>query len=192
MMIIWPKNIFWEFPPLLMNPDSKVHGANMGPTWVLASPGGPHVGPMNLVIRVCKPVFLVRAFLLNVPHLTLAGGQSHGLLRLVVRLVVAIYISHAFSRRFPRLIVRSIVDLNCRSCGYLRLVLRLIFFKSNTNDRGISRATIPKWSQLTTLFSGHRKLWRLVFPRWNCQQLYDYKIIRFSVTVALVNRHDAR
>ena len=33
-------------------PDSKVHGANMGPTWVLSAPDGPHVGPMNLVIRV--------------------------------------------------------------------------------------------------------------------------------------------
>ena len=33
-------------------PDSKVHGANMGPIWVLSAPGGPHVGPMNLVIRV--------------------------------------------------------------------------------------------------------------------------------------------
>ena len=32
-------------------PDSKVHGANMGPTWVLSAPDGPHVGPMNLVIR---------------------------------------------------------------------------------------------------------------------------------------------
>ena len=32
-------------------PDSKVHGAQMGPTWVLSAPGGPHVGPMNLVIR---------------------------------------------------------------------------------------------------------------------------------------------
>ena len=31
-------------------PESKVHGANMGPTWVLSSPGGPHVGPMNLAI----------------------------------------------------------------------------------------------------------------------------------------------
>ena len=30
------------------HPDSKAHGANMGPTWVLSSPGGPHVGPMNL------------------------------------------------------------------------------------------------------------------------------------------------
>ena len=33
-------------------PDSKVHGANMGPTWVLSAPDGPHVGPMNLTIRV--------------------------------------------------------------------------------------------------------------------------------------------
>ena len=32
------------------NPDSKVPVAIMGPTWVLSSPGGPHVGPMNLAI----------------------------------------------------------------------------------------------------------------------------------------------
>ena len=32
-------------------PDSKVHGANMGPTWILSAPGGYHVGPMNLAIR---------------------------------------------------------------------------------------------------------------------------------------------
>ena len=32
-------------------PDSKVHGANMGPTCVLSAPDGPHVGPINLAIR---------------------------------------------------------------------------------------------------------------------------------------------
>ena len=32
-------------------PGSKVHGANMWPTWVLSSPGGLHVGPVNLAIR---------------------------------------------------------------------------------------------------------------------------------------------
>ena len=31
-------------------PDSKVHGANMGPTWVLSAQDGPYVGPMNLAI----------------------------------------------------------------------------------------------------------------------------------------------
>ena len=33
------------------NPDSKVHGANMGPTWARQDPVGPHVGSMNLAIR---------------------------------------------------------------------------------------------------------------------------------------------
>ena len=32
------------------NPDSKVHGANMGPIWGRQDPGGPHVGPMNFAI----------------------------------------------------------------------------------------------------------------------------------------------
>ena len=34
----------------LHRPDSKFYGANMGPTWGRQDPGGPHVGPMNLVI----------------------------------------------------------------------------------------------------------------------------------------------
>ena len=34
------------------SPDSKVHGANMGPTWDLSAPDGPRVGLMNLAIRV--------------------------------------------------------------------------------------------------------------------------------------------
>ena len=35
-------------------PESKVHGANMGPICVLSAADGPHVGPMNLAIRVCQ------------------------------------------------------------------------------------------------------------------------------------------
>ena len=41
--------ILWNRHPY---PDCRVHGANMGSTWVLSVPDGPHVGPMNLVIRV--------------------------------------------------------------------------------------------------------------------------------------------
>ena len=33
-------------------PDNKGHGANMGPIWGRQDPGGPHVGPMKLVIGV--------------------------------------------------------------------------------------------------------------------------------------------
>ena len=39
-----------NYNPNLTIPDNKVHGTNMGPTWVLSAPGGPHVGPMNLAI----------------------------------------------------------------------------------------------------------------------------------------------
>ena len=38
-------------PKHCITPDSKVQGANMGPTWVLSAPDGPHVGPMNLTTR---------------------------------------------------------------------------------------------------------------------------------------------
>ena len=38
--------------PNLSYPDSKVHGANMGPIEDRQDPGGPHVGPRNLAIWV--------------------------------------------------------------------------------------------------------------------------------------------
>ena len=33
-----------------ITPDSKVHGANMGPIWGRQDPGGPRIGPMNFAI----------------------------------------------------------------------------------------------------------------------------------------------
>ena len=33
-----------------INPDSKVHGANMGPIWGRQDPGEPHVGHMKFAI----------------------------------------------------------------------------------------------------------------------------------------------
>ena len=41
----------------LRYPDSKFHGSNMGPAWVLSAPDGPNVGPMNFAIRVYTPIF---------------------------------------------------------------------------------------------------------------------------------------
>ena len=38
----------WLFSKVVSTPDSKVHGANMGPIWGRQDPGGPYVGPMNL------------------------------------------------------------------------------------------------------------------------------------------------
>ena len=52
-------------------PDSKIHGANMGPTWVLSAPAGPHFGlmNMNLTIRVelCHHCACRRPWLSMVP-----------------------------------------------------------------------------------------------------------------------------
>ena len=48
----WQHKVTPEYGDLMnVIPDSKVHGANMGPTWVLSAPGVPHVGPMNLAVR---------------------------------------------------------------------------------------------------------------------------------------------
>ena len=49
-------------------PESKVHGAYMGPTWVLSAPDGPHVGPMNLASRVPSSPFLILIFIMLWRH----------------------------------------------------------------------------------------------------------------------------
>ena len=40
----------FDYHGCLQDPESKVHGANIGPTWVLSATDGPHVGPMNLAV----------------------------------------------------------------------------------------------------------------------------------------------
>ena len=64
--------ITYEWSQLLLcmqklnkDPDSKVHGANMGTIWGRQDPGGPHVGPMNFAIwgqfSMCKWKFSLQA-----------------------------------------------------------------------------------------------------------------------------------
>ena len=43
---------FYSWETQKIYPNSKVHGANMGPSWGRQDPGGPHVGPMNFAIWV--------------------------------------------------------------------------------------------------------------------------------------------
>ena len=42
--------VFLTYIAQKADPDYKVHGANMGPTWVLSAPAGPHFRPMNFAI----------------------------------------------------------------------------------------------------------------------------------------------
>ena len=48
---VYPMNAWVLCAFLKRIPDGKVRGANVGPTWVLSAPDGPHVGSMNLAIR---------------------------------------------------------------------------------------------------------------------------------------------
>ena len=60
-----------------MDQESKVHGVNMGPIWVLSAPDGPHVGPMNLAIRGChSPDFakcIINMLILSHLHILLSA-----------------------------------------------------------------------------------------------------------------------
>ena len=51
-LLYWSRSWYTGFCPKQHSPDSKVHGANMGPIWGRQDPGGPHVGPTNLAIGV--------------------------------------------------------------------------------------------------------------------------------------------
>ena len=65
-------------------PDCKVRGACMGPTWDRQDPGGPHVGPMNLAIRV------VHRYLCNLLHIHY-GIWCWSLLALEWTIIVSLY-----------------------------------------------------------------------------------------------------
>ena len=49
-------------------PDSKVHGANMGPSWGRQDPGGSHVGPMNFAIWVHFTSHMIRQSSFTLTH----------------------------------------------------------------------------------------------------------------------------
>ena len=53
------------------NPDSKVHGANMGPIWGQQDPGWPHDGPMNFVIWEISVQNIYINVLTEVPYLNI-------------------------------------------------------------------------------------------------------------------------
>ena len=48
-------NTLKEWNIFIKAPDSKVHGANMGPIWGRQNPDGPHIGPTNFTIWGMSP-----------------------------------------------------------------------------------------------------------------------------------------
>ena len=74
--------LYWQNVFVWLNrvfPDSKVHGANMGPSWGRQDPGGPHDGHMNLtnwdlldcsgvILQLCRAQCLICS--VSVPSVT--------------------------------------------------------------------------------------------------------------------------
>ena len=46
-------------PQITNNPDDKVHGANMGPTWVLSAPDGPMLAPWTLLSGTLSIFYMI-------------------------------------------------------------------------------------------------------------------------------------
>ena len=69
-------------------PDSDVHGDSMGPTWVLSAPDEPHVGPMNLAIRVVMPYGVS----ILLPLLGLFLRFAKGILPIILKKMPALFI----------------------------------------------------------------------------------------------------
>ena len=65
-------------------PDNKLYGANMGATWVLSAPDGPHVGPMNLAISAIMlkilPVYLHIFYFVGFRRMSMTRRQSSEIL----------------------------------------------------------------------------------------------------------------
>ena len=65
------------------DPDSKVHGANMGPIWGRQDPGGPHVGPMNFAVwgaflwKIYTDSMILPWLLIHCGLVTLYGHIDH-------------------------------------------------------------------------------------------------------------------
>ena len=55
----------WSKRTLENYPDSKVHGANMGPIWGRQDPGGSHIGPINFAIWVLLRYFFESVLLIH-------------------------------------------------------------------------------------------------------------------------------
>ena len=57
-----------------VHPDSKVHGANMGPTWVLLAPDEPHVGRWTLLLGT--GLQHEKSLFLKIPHVSMYSNSD--------------------------------------------------------------------------------------------------------------------
>ena len=97
-------------------PDSKVHGANMGPTWVLSAQDGPHVSPMNLAIRVAVVLMLKNKQVLSFRGMGLVFGVGC----LGVNCPRAFFYELSFTLAVPQYSIKLRPSVQMTSWGHLK------------------------------------------------------------------------
>ena len=86
------------------HPDSKVHGANMEPTWVLSAPDGPHVDPINLAIWASTSAYPATTWAIVYTHFTVVLFCGY------IRRCIVFLIPFPVSTRLPK----AAVNQTCR------------------------------------------------------------------------------
>ena len=128
---------------MVRSPDSKVHGANMGPTWVLSAPDGPHVGPMNLAIRGSLLCFVVDWFLRIVHIFFIRFYHMIALMQMRNSWRIWVNTSHESTRAVDSL-----------APGRFKVNFRWVIFKLIlvVNDWGMSCETALIWMSLDHIY----------------------------------------
>ena len=120
---------FSRIPLTKDHPDSKVHVAHMGTTWILSAPGGSHVGPMNLAIRVQsngKHLYVLTSSLWNTISLTCLGWLFNIQKRAAFSCVSAMSRNHRFLSDTSKLLWNCQMSVRSRiSC--LTSISKIIF-----------------------------------------------------------------
>ena len=137
--------------------DSKVHGANMGPTWVLSAPDGPHVGPLNLAIRVGFQWLSYRVNLLS----SLVFGEQLGLSSLRLHRLIGI------ATPIVDDCLRFIIVVLVQSSAIIMLYNLSRYYIHHSDDNGrtlVKRQT--RWIPRTK--ASDAQLWSLLWstPEW--------------------------
>ena len=134
--------------------DSKVHGANMGPTWFLSSPGGPHVGPLTLLSGVFFAVtweMLMQQLMYKNVSLFFEKSRYHPLTKRVYNIKIMYFTNKSlnwfpnaalkFAKWWYRLSVHELFEWHCLSAGNHRVLHRIFWHHKQSH-----------WSCLMTNF----------------------------------------
>ena len=145
---------------MIIYPDNKIPGANMGHTWVLLAPGGPHVGPMNLVIWVTITLERLqrdelRYALPRIPILKYLNKCFYLFQTMLTKQIPVLFMTILFTgiTKFVQYFIVKALQLISGLGPFYKLLLE--FQKNNTDKTSIRRLYISSmYTLLRNTFTG--------------------------------------